>query len=227
MSDSIQKDLGSAIRKVTKKWKKAKRQADRRDRVSSYALRRMRYSSYRETIRDVAFRVMEAAYLKASDGGKYPANARQIYYAARPAILAEVEADKVDSRYFTQQILKDYLEQRSPDWDVVYDARGHLAEPHDGEVVGLGGIEVRGYIESFSGDFDEMPGLDAPERVPVKGPALRYSAVLFIEKEGFGPLLDAAHIAERFDLAIASTKGMPVSAFCNLLAELEEHECPV
>ena len=32
--------------------------------------------------------------------------------------------------------------------------------------------------------------------------------MLFIEKEGFLPLFEAVHLAERYDLAIMSTKGM-------------------
>jgi DNA topoisomerase VI subunit A len=35
---------------------------------------------------------------------------------------------------------------------------------------------------------------------------------LFIEKEGFQHLLKAARIAERFDIAIMSSKGMPTTA---------------
>ena len=38
-------------------------------------------------IKTAAWKVMEAAYMKASDGGELPANARQIMYAARPEIL--------------------------------------------------------------------------------------------------------------------------------------------
>jgi hypothetical protein len=53
------------------------------------------------------------------------------------------------------------------------------------------------------------------------GPGLRFGGVLFIEKEGFDPILEAAQIANRYDLAIASTKGMPVSAVCDLLGEMQ------
>jgi hypothetical protein len=40
------------------------------------------------------------------------------------------------------------------------------------------------------------------------GPINRFANVLFIEKEGFFPLLESAQIAERFDLALMSSKGM-------------------
>lgn len=55
---------------------------------------------------------------------------------------------------------------------------------------------------------------------PTMGPEHRYSAVLFIEKEGFAALLEAAGIAERFDIAIMSTKGMSTTAARMLLDKL-------
>jgi hypothetical protein len=42
---------------------------------------------------------------------------------------------------------------------------------------------------------------------PTLGPENRFSTLLYIEKEGFEPLLRAAGIPERFDCAIMSTKG--------------------
>ena len=57
---------------------------------------------------------------------------------------------------------------------------------------------------------------------PTKGPENRYKNVLFVEKEGFDPLLKASQIAERFDVAIMSTKGMSVSASRLLLDRLAD-----
>ncbi len=218
----LRNDMASLIGSLGKAWKKAKRRADKEDRVPSHVLNRMRYQPPRVTIREVAFEVMEDAYMKASGGGRYPANARQIYYAARPVILRETGEDELNSQYFTQTLLKDYVDEWDPSWDVVFDARGHITEPHTGEVVGLGGLEVRKYVSEFTdGEFDETPEQDPQRMIWTIGPDLRYSAVLFVEKEGFDPLLKTAKIAERFDLAIASTKGMPVSALCDLLSNLK------
>ena len=50
------------------------------------------------------------------------------------------------------------------------------------------------------------------ESYPAAWPHNRYRYVLFVEKEGFDPLLKAAGIAERFDVAIMSTKGMSTTA---------------
>ena len=50
--------------------------------------------------------------------------------------------------------------------------------------------------------------LDSGSLAPTTGPTNRYRTVLFVEKEGFSALLAHALIAERFDIAIMSTKGM-------------------
>ena len=86
-----------------------------------------------------------------------------------------------------------------------------------------GGLEVRQHLARFTHDkIDETPDWDPPRLIETVGPRFRYGAVLFIEKEGFGPLLDDAKIAERFDVAIASTKGMPVKAACELFMDLKK-----
>jgi DNA topoisomerase VI subunit B len=226
LGESLNDDLNVSFRIVGKEWKRAKRQADRQDRISESRLRRMRYRPNHESIRDVAFEVMEAAYMKASGDRRYPANARQIHYAARPWILERTGNDKLNSSYFTQTLLKDYLDDYSPSppWDVVWDARGHFTEPHTGDVIGLGGLEVRNYISSFTnGEIDETPAIGSMSLIRTSGPHLRYGSVLFIEKEGFGPLLEAAHISEKYDMANTSTKGMPVAALSDLISNLKRY----
>jgi len=52
--------------------------------------------------------------------------------------------------------------------------------------------------------------------------------VLFIEKEGFDPILKAARIADKYDLAIKSTKGMSVTAARALADEMcSDHDIPL
>jgi Histidine kinase-, DNA gyrase B-, and HSP90-like ATPase len=170
------------------------------------------------TLKYAAFDVMEEAYRQASGGGKYPANARQIMYAARPAILAATGLDRLNDKHFTQTLLPDYLAanpETTSGWDVVYDARGSFVEPHTGREVRLGTLGVRQYLTAR---LDRAPCVSA--RLLDAEPQHRYGGVLFIEKEGFGQLLEAARIAERFDVAIASTKGMSVVALRELLDRL-------
>jgi DNA topoisomerase VI subunit A len=66
-----------------------------------------------------------------------------------------------------------------------------------------------------------LRGNDAPEfleagfagpTIITHGPDGCFGALLFIEKEGFTPLFEAVHLAEKYDLAIMSSKGMSVTA---------------
>ena len=63
------------------------------------------------SIKDAAWRVMADAYHTASGGGRLPANARQVMYAARKRILELTGRTKLDDRYFTQTLLPDFVEQ--------------------------------------------------------------------------------------------------------------------
>jgi hypothetical protein len=66
------------------------------------------------------------------------------------------------------------------------------------------------------------------DRYPTRGPKNRFGAILFLEKEGFGPLLEAVNLAARYDLAIMSTKGMSVTASRELVEELcATHDIPL
>jgi hypothetical protein len=65
-------------------------------------------------------------------------------------------------------------------------------------------------------------------RYPTRGPKNRFGAILFLEKEGFAPLLEEVQLAERYDLAIMSTKGMSVTASRELVEELcATHRIPL
>lgn len=215
----MQDALTAAVRSATSDWKKAKRQADKEDRVRKRDLERLRsYRPPKITIRQASFEVMERAYMKASANGRYYANARQIMYAARPWVLELTGGESwKKSSYFTQTLLKDYIEMYDPPWKVAWDSRGHLTEPHTQKNIGLGGIEVMKYTSEWTDmEFDEFPS-ELPEiRIKTNGPTLRFNAVLFIEKEGFDPILKDAGIAEKYDIAIMSTKGLPVGASCRL-----------
>ena len=85
----------------------------------------------------------------------------------------------------------------------------------------LGTLQVRKYLANVRGF--KLPELNfelSEGHFPTFGPRHRYGAVLFIEKEGFMPLFEAVKLAERYDLAIMSTKGMSVTASRKLVEEL-------
>ena len=218
--------LRKSMQKVTKDWTKAKRHADKRDRLHERQLDRFARYERRVSIKDAAYQVMERAYLKASANNTLPANARQIMYAARPLVL-----DLTDGRCwknssdFTQRLLPDFMAQHGAlGWDVAFDARGHFVEPHTDERVDLGTLDVRRYLNEWTVDVSDELDIDLSKeaRIPTHGPTHRYQFALFIEKEGFNALLKTSQIAERYDLAIMSTKGMSNTAARLLVERLSD-----
>ena len=107
-------------------------------------------------------------------------------------------------------------------WNVVFDARGHFTEPHT-EAEGAARDAAGPQLSRRGSDSHKVedPTFDVWEAVLSDlGPRHRFGAILFIEKEGFMPLFEAVQLAERYDLAIMSTKGMSVTAGRELVDEL-------
>lgn len=223
LSDDIEESLAEAITSVTKTWTKLKKQ-NRGGRIQQHDFKGQHQRLL--NLKEASYQVMEEAYLKASAGGRLPANARQVMYAARPLVLELTGNCWKDSAYFTQQLLPDFVEEHpalAEQWDIVFDARGHLEEPHTGKRIDLGTIDVREYHEAWEEDFaEDVEAFSFDYACPTVGPDHRYAAVLFVEKEGFNPLLKAARIAEKYDLAIMSTKGMSTTAARQLVERLTE-----
>jgi DNA topoisomerase VI subunit B len=204
-----------AVLTVTKKWchtrKQEEKHATQAERRYAKLIRTRRIS-----VKEAAYSVMERAWLKASAGATLPAKARQVMYAARQRIQ-EITGKPLSDDYFTQTLLPDYVAERGLDWDIVWDDRGHFVEPHDGEVVGLGTLNVRRYLAGIRAPRIE-DGEFVGAKVSTQGPQGNFGAVLFCEKEGFGPLFERVNLGNRFDIAIMSTKGTSVTA-ARMLAE--------
>jgi DNA topoisomerase VI subunit B len=231
---AVREALATATAAVSKHWTTLKRQADRDNRVRAREREHWRKQQQRQflNVKDAAYQVMEAAYLAASAQGRLPANGRQVMYAARPHVLALTGGKGWKrSDYFTQTLLPNFMEAHSEltaSWDVVFDDRGHLIEPHTQHRIGLGTLAVRGYIRKWHGDVPtDVGSTELDHNCPTMGPANRYGYALFVEKEGFYPLLEAARIAQRYDLAIMSTKGMSVTAARHLVETLSEQNVTI
>ena len=221
-------DIIGIVREGTKKWTRTRRAEERHPASRSYRASRMTQARG-VSFKEAAAEIMERAYMQVSGGGALPANARQIMYAARGHIQ-KVTGRKLESNYFTQVLLPDYLEENDTlDWDVAYDARGHFTEPHDSgkNSFGIGTLEVRNYLAGLH-DPSVIEAELSQSKVETSGPSGNFGAVLFIEKEGFAPLFRAAQIAEKYDIAIMSTKGMSVVAARMLADEMcSDHDIPL
>lgn len=215
--------LINAVTKATQTWTK-QRKAEEREKSRALRRREALIPSYRLTIKEAAWKVMQQAYLKASAGNTLPAHARQIMYPARGPIQSAT-GQRLDDQYFTQTLLPDYLmahPTQTRNWDVVFDARGHFQEPHTDREIALGTLPVRTYLDAvFKGaQPDEVNPEELIKLWQTCGPQHRFGAVLFIEKEGFLPLFRKVRLAERYDLAIMSTKGMSNTAARLLVDQL-------
>jgi DNA topoisomerase 6 subunit A-like protein len=97
------------------------------------------------------------------------------------------------------------------DWDVVYDDRGHFLEPHTGRMIGLGTLNVRDYLKKVRPLRLDAASFSSAS-IETYGPDGCYGAMLYVEKEGFMPLFERVRLAQRYDIAIMSSKGMSVTA---------------
>jgi len=157
--------------------------------------------------RDVPFKAaiyacMERAIADASSGGEYPFSARDLFYAVRP-LYVEHTTKRLDPErgYDTfKGILDDYQEEYGKIEGLYYDPRGRLREPHSGDTVDMGTLEVESY------EF----------------PHLTFDKILYVEKEGIWPQLEAHNLAERYDMAILTGKGYATEAARTLFKRAEE-----
>lgn len=164
--------------------------------------------------------VLKEAYNKVSSNGKYWANARQLMYAARPKILEITGLKSFTDSYFSQTLLPDYLlkhPEETKHWRVAYDERGDLIQPHTRSPVGLGTVEVD-KLQRRKLIIDSKPVND--EAYISATPENRFNGIIFIEKEGFNQAILESGILERYDLALASTKGQSVIALRVLIDEM-------
>jgi DNA topoisomerase 6 subunit A-like protein len=208
--------LTSVVTKATGKWTRQKKSDERNPGNVRYRMSRMTKEP-RTTQKEAAWEIMEAAYMAASAGDTLPAKARQIYYQARPKIMAQTDDKELQYGYFSQTLLPDYIEKHGLNWNVVYDARGTFEEPHTNRRIGCGTLEVRNYLNAAK-QPDILPAAFSGASVDVIGPSSgNISAVFFCEKEGFGPLFKAVNLANRYDLFVISSKGQSVTAARQLI----------
>jgi hypothetical protein len=224
---NLANDILDAVETATSKWTRQKKSEERHPGMIRYRASRMTREP-RTTQKDAASQIMEEAYRAASGGVRQlPAKARQIFYQARPKIMAMTEDKQLRYQYFSQTLLLDYIEEHGVDWNVVYDARGHFEEPHTNRSIGCGTIEVGNYLHAMQ-EPDIVPAEFADANIDIIGPSGNLSAVFFCEKEGFNPLFKTVNLANRYDLMIISTKGVSVTAARQLIDNIcGDHDLPL
>ena len=171
---------------------------------------------------------MEAAYRTASSNGAYPVLSQQLFYAARPGILAKLARDELkpeERGRFCYTILPRFIQENlelTADWRVLYKPRGELIEPHTYRRIGLGTAEVAAYQAGWTnGAAIGALGIEPPGwEVQTSGPNHRFGGVLVVEKGGIADLLRVLGIDVKHDLAIAGNEGQSVEAELKLVDAL-------
>ena len=108
----------------------------------------------------------------------------------------------------------------------LYDARGHFNEPHDGRGFGIGTLEVRSYLKGFHDPA--LIDADVTKQRSIRRSEWQLQGGAVYRKGRFFRTAQGAKIAERFDIAVMSTKGMSVVAARALADEMcHDHDIPL
>ena len=130
----------------------------------------------RTSQKDAAWRDHGRSLHGRSGNDTLPALARQIYYQARPKIMAMTDDKELQYGYFSQTLLPDYIEENGVSWNVVYDARGHFEEPHTNRRIGCRDNRSR-QLPARDEGAGNRPGRVCRRSVDVIGPSGNISGV--------------------------------------------------
>src|SRR5262245_19036600 len=145
---NIANDILDAVETAARPSTRQKKSEERHPGMIRYRMSRLTKEP-RTSQKEAAWQAMEDAYMRASGNGKLPALVRQIFYQSRPKIMELTEDKHLDYGYFSQVLVPNYIEENGVDWDVVYDACGHLEEPHTNRRIGVGTIEIANYLHAM------------------------------------------------------------------------------
>jgi hypothetical protein len=162
------------------------------------------------SLKDATALVLEEAWRHTTGNGQLPVGARRLFYAVRsriPEHTAKRFNPENGYKYFSQDLLPSLQRERleaggEPLAGVYYDPRGKIHEAHTGKSMDLGTRDVDSY----------------------KFPPYTFSKLLYVEKRGQVPLLQAAEIAERYDMALVTEAGFSTVAARTLLSSGAEQE---
>ena len=149
------------------------------------------------TAKEIILQCLGESIAKTSGSGEYRFSHRQLFYTVRPHVIDALETG-LEYNYFGK-VITDYEAEHGDIEGMYRDARGILYQPHIGDEMQLGTLQVEEY-----------------ERPPYT-----FNKVLYCEKEGIFPILKAAKWPERHDCALITSKGFASRAARDLLDLLD------
>jgi Histidine kinase-, DNA gyrase B-, and HSP90-like ATPase len=179
------------------------RAADRAARVRLRAAEQARKAAARPrmTMKEAVFDVIPEAVRQQRGGTDLPFSAHSLFYKIRPLFLQLLPGETLTASYCEQTLIPEYEREHGQIEGMYREPRGEMHHPHDpaGErTVPLGTREVRAYVP----------------------PEWTFDKILVIEKAGLWPVLEAARLADRYDMAVITSEGFAAEACRTLLADL-------
>ncbi len=201
MREAINKALSAVLKTFYDEGERARK--DARKQAREHAKRWEEERPERATLRDAVFRILPEAVRLAKGGEGLPTNPRNVYYKVRPLLAGH--ARELAYSYFQSTLIPEYEARHGKFPGLYADPRGYLYHPHDRQVFPVGDRFVEGY----------------------QFPSWQFDKLLFVEKKGLFPILKAARLLERYDLAIVTGEGFASVAIRNLCAMARERDMRV
>jgi hypothetical protein len=142
------------------------------------------------------------AACQAAGEGKLHFEQRQVFYAFRPLFMEQF-GEQPSSAYFCQ-VVTEYEAEHGEIPGLVRDARGYVYNPHTGEEIPLGTLDIANY----------------------QRPSWTFNKLVYIEKQGFVSALRQVDWPERNDCALMTSKGFTVRAARDLVDGLADTDEP-
>jgi hypothetical protein len=143
--------------------------------------------------RDLIIECLDDAISHASSNGKLRFSIRNLLYAIRPLLL-NFGIEEPGYNYFCQ-VIGSYEQDNGEIPGMYRDARGVLIHPHTRERIELGTLAVEKY----------------------RRPDWLFKRIIYVEKQGFFPLLEDVKWGERWDCALLSSQGQATRAVKDML----------
>jgi hypothetical protein len=199
LTEPVIKELQELIWECSKELYIEKKRRDRNERSALKADKNlMKEGSISQ--RKAVFDVLIEAHSKATSGD-LPSNVRNLFYQVRP-LIQPFTTKELDYGYFSQNLFPEY-ERINGKMPLIYrDPRGVLYEPHTNRAIYLGTREVDSY----------------------RFPSWLYDKILYIEKKGFWPVIEAARLAEKYDMAVICGEGYACEAARVLFSNADKNQ---
>jgi hypothetical protein len=152
------------------------------------------------TVRDAVMAVIPEAVRQQRGESDLPFSVHSLSYKIRPLALKLLPpGTKVRHEYVELTLIPEWEREHGPIRGMYRDPRGTLREPHPGgRAIALGTRAVEAYLP----------------------PEWSYDKILVVEKEGLWPVIEAAALAERYDMAVVLSQGYAAEAVRLLLAKM-------